>query len=138
MISRPPSFVPPRSWSIKLTPSQQALADWRRVNLVEEEKALTQSAKSVGTILPEVLKGLGLDRKRGELEIQKAWGHLIDPLIVRHAQPAGLAKGTLFVNVDSNAWLDEIVRYRRREILQRLQHAFGKDVIQRISFRTGG
>ena len=42
MISRPPSFVPPRSWSIKLTPSQQALADWRRVNLVEEEKALTR------------------------------------------------------------------------------------------------
>jgi hypothetical protein len=49
----------------------------------------------------------------------------------------GLHKGTLFVNVDSSAWLDEIVRYRRKEILTRLQSAFGADRIARISFRTG-
>jgi len=48
-----------------------------------------------------------------------------------------LRKGTLFVNVDSSVWLSEIVRYRRREILDRLQHSFGKNVIQRISFRVG-
>jgi hypothetical protein len=41
------------------------------------------------------------------------------------------------VNVDNSAWLDEIVRYRRREILSRLQNAFGPDLIQRISFRIG-
>jgi hypothetical protein len=46
-------------------------------------------------------------------------------------------KGTLFVNVDSSVWLSEIVRYRRKEILDRLQHSFGRDLIQRISFRVG-
>jgi hypothetical protein len=39
--------------------------------------------------------------------------------------------------VDSSVWLDEIVRYRRRDILQRLQTSFGKDLIARISFRVG-
>jgi len=39
--------------------------------------------------------------------------------------------------VDSNVWLSEIVRYRRQEILQRLQHAFGKELVARISFRVG-
>jgi len=39
--------------------------------------------------------------------------------------------------VDSNVWLAEIVRYRRKEILNRLQHSFGKNLIQRISFRVG-
>jgi len=39
--------------------------------------------------------------------------------------------------VDSSAWLDEIVRYRRKEILERLQHGFGRDLIARISFRVG-
>jgi len=34
-------------------------------------------------------------------------------------------------------WLDEIVRYRRKEILDRLQHSFGRDFIARISFRVG-
>ena len=37
-----------------------------------------------------------------------------------HAQPHNLHKGTLFVNVDSSVWLSEIVRYRRKEILDRL------------------
>ena len=54
-----------------------------------------------------------------------------------HAQPANLNKGTLFVNVDTNVWLSEIVRYRRHEILERLQNSFGKTVIQKISFRIG-
>jgi len=29
------------------------------------------------------------------------------------------------------------VRYRRREILDRLQNSFGKTLIQKISFRVG-
>ena len=54
-----------------------------------------------------------------------------------HAQPTGIRKGTLFVTVDSSVWLDEIVRYRRREILERLQHSFGRELVARISFRVG-
>jgi hypothetical protein len=41
------------------------------------------------------------------------------------------------VAVDSSAWLSEIVRYRRKEILDRLQHSFGRDLISKISFRVG-
>jgi hypothetical protein len=48
-----------------------------------------------------------------------------------------LRKGTLFVTVDSSVWLSEIVRYRRKEILDRLQHSFSRDFITRISFRVG-
>jgi hypothetical protein len=39
--------------------------------------------------------------------------------------------------VDNSVWLSEIVRYRRREVLDRLQHSFGRNLIQRISFRVG-
>ena len=60
-----------------------------------------------------------------------------DPNIIAHAQPTGLNKGTLFVTVDSSVWLNEIVRYRRKEVLDRLQHSFGSDLIARISFRVG-
>ena len=67
----------------------------------------------------------------------KVWNNLIDPTITAHAQPNSLHKGTLFVCVDNNVWLSEIVRYRRHEILQRLQHGFGSDVIQRVSYRIG-
>ena len=78
-----------------------------------------------------------MDQKRAEVEIVRVWNNLIDPNIVAHAQPVGIHKGTLFVNVDSNVWLAEIVRYRRKEILDRLRHSFGSEVIKKISFRVG-
>jgi hypothetical protein len=136
-MQRPGSFIPPLSWKIKSGPKESTLAAWRGINLREQEKALKNNARAVSDLIPDVLKGLGLDRKRTELEIVKVWTHLMDPLVVAHAQPAGIFKGTLFINVDSNTWLSELVRYRRREILQRLQYSFGAEMIQRLSFRVG-
>ncbi|MDH7502407.1 MAG: DUF721 domain-containing protein [Verrucomicrobiota bacterium] len=95
------------------------------------------AARSTAEIMPKVLKKLRVDQRQLETEILKVWNHLIDPLVVAHAQPTGLHKGTLFVSVDSSVWLDEIVRYRREEILARLQHSFGSDQIKKISFKIG-
>lgn len=130
--------MPPLAARIKLTPKQAVLAEFRGIDLTQEEKAFANSSRPIADFIPGVLKGMGLERKQSELEILKVWNHLMDPVVAQHAKPVGMAKGTLFVAVDSNVWLDEIVRYRRREILQRLQHSFGPDVIQRISFRVGG
>jgi hypothetical protein len=138
MMQRPFSRIPPLSARIKLTPRQSVLAEWRGVNLTEQEKALAKNTRSTADLIPGVLKGIGLERKQADVEILRVWNNLIDPAITKHAKPVGLAKGTLFVDVDSSAWLDEIVRYRRREILQRLRHSFGPDLIQRISFRQSG
>ena len=127
-----PPLGPPRR-----TAREQVLAQWRGVDLAPSEKAAAPSARDADTVMTSVLKRLGLDRRRSDAEVFKAWEGLIDPTITAHARPAGLVKGTLFVNVDSSVWLEEIVRYRRREILDRLQHAFGRDVVQKISFRVG-
>lgn len=137
MMMRPPAFEPPLSWRVKRTPRQKILASWRGIDLAEQEKARAPSAKSTADLMPGVLKGIGLERKQSDLEILKVWNNLMDPTVVAHARPVGLARGTLFVAVDSNVWLDEIVRYRRREILQRLTHSFGPDLVKKISFRVG-
>jgi len=116
---------------------QQALAAWRGVDISPVDVARADRAQTAGALMPRVLSGLRLDNRRSEAEIARVWNNLMDPNIVAHAQPVGLHKGTLFVNVDSSAWLAEIVRYRRREILERLQHSFGCEMIVRISFRAG-
>ena len=101
------------------------------------ERGQALRSQPIADLMPGVLNKLGLDRRRAEAEIVRVWNHLVDPNITAHAQPTGLNKGTLFVTVDSSVWLSEIVRYRRREILDRLQHSFGHDFIARISFRIG-
>jgi Dna[CI] antecedent, DciA len=127
-------LVPPPK---KISARQKVLAQWRGVDLAPIEAAKAIRARDAGRIVSKVLTDLKMDSRRAEIEIIKVWNSLIDPTITAHAQPANLHKGTLFVNVDSSVWLSEIVRYRRKEIIDRLQHSFGKAVIQKISFRIG-
>ena len=127
-----PALGPPRPG-----PRQSALAQWRGLDLAPLEKARARPAQSAANLMPGVLAHLRMDRRRGEAEIVRVWNHLIDPSITAHAQPTGINKGTLFVTVDSSPWLDEIVRYRRKEILNRLQLSFGRELVMRISFRVG-
>jgi len=113
------------------------LAQWRGVDYAPLEKARTTAAKHASELIPQLFKDLKLDARRGDAEIGKVWNSQIDPSITAHAQPANLHNGTLFVNVDSSPWLSEIVRYRRKEILERLQNSFGKSVVKKISYRIG-
>ena len=124
---------PPKNISAR----QRVLAQWRGVDLAPLEKAKAVRARRAGDVLLRVQADLRMDSRRAEAEVVKVWNSLIDPNVVAHAQPAGVRKGTLFVTVDSSVWLSEIVRYRRKEILDRLQHSFGRSLIQRISFRVG-
>jgi Dna[CI] antecedent, DciA len=127
----------PRKGPPRPSARTRVLAAWRGVNLEPLEKIRGRPAKRAGDALPAVLKDLRMDRRQSEAEIAKVWNHLIDPTIATHAQPTGIRNGTLFVSVDSSVWLSEIVRYRRKEILDRLQHSFGRGMITRISFRVG-
>lgn len=127
---RPP-LGPPR-----LTRRQRLLAEFRGYDVSAEEKARQRSERPVSDVIGNVMKNIRIDRRRAEAEIVRVWNSIIDPNIAAHAQPAGIAKGTLFVDVDSSVWLSEIVRYRRKEILDRVQSSFGKDMVAKISFRV--
>jgi predicted nucleic acid-binding Zn ribbon protein len=131
-----PRTIPPRGPG-KKTARQKILAQWRGIDLTPLEKAQKSRVKSAAALMPKVLTELRIDRRRAEAEVVKVWNTLLDPQITAHAQPTGLRKGTLFVAVDSNVWLSEIVRYRRKEIIERLRHSFGEDFIKKISFRVG-
>jgi predicted nucleic acid-binding Zn ribbon protein len=117
---------------------QRVLAQWRGIDLAPLEIAAARTARPASDFLPDAFRTLRMDRRQGEAEIAKVWNNLMDPNVAAHAQPTGIRNGTLFVTVDSNTWLSEIVRYRRKEILDRLQHSFGREMIQKVSYRVGG
>ena len=123
--------------SKKTSARNRVLAQWRGVDLSPLETAKAVRARRAGDVVSNVLKDLRIDDRRAEAETWSRCGTSVDPNITAHAQPANLRKGTLFVNVDSSVWLWEIVRYRRKEILDRLQHSFGRNLIQKISYRVG-
>ena len=119
----------------RLTSKEQVVAAWRGVDLSAAEKS--RPIKTMEDVMPGIVKKLRLDQRRGEAEIVRVWNSIMDPNIAAHAKPDRLVNRTLCVVVDSNTWLDEIVRYRRREILDRLHHSFGRELVTKISFRLG-
>lgn len=124
---------PARGWNSR----DSVLAEWRRVDLEPLEQAARSPERRVGDVVAGLIQKLGLSERRSAAAVFKAWNQIVDPSVTAHAQPAGLRKGTLFVNVDSSVWLSEIVRYRRQEILERLQHCFGRTLVTRLSVRLG-
>src|ERR1044071_1430955 len=130
MLIRPKRFLPAKG-APRPGAKQRVLAQWRGIDLTREETARASTAKSAAALMPKVLGTLRMDRRRSEAEIVRVWNNSIDPSVTAHAQPTGINKGTLFVSVDSSVWLDEIVRYRRKEILDRLQNSFGREVVAR-------
>ena len=132
---RPRRFTPPLG-PPRRTAREQVLAAWTGADAKAFEKTKL-AAKPVHDVLGKVMPTLRLEQRRAEREIVQVWRDLMPPDIAAHAQPAGLNKGTLFVNVDSNVWLTEIVRFRQKEILERLQHSFGRQKIARLSLRLG-
>lgn len=115
----------------------QALAEWRGIDLSEEERARTKSDKTAADIVKSALEHIKFEERRKNAEILNVWRNAIDPAIVEHTEPATLKNGTLIVNVDSSVWLSEISRFKKREILIKLQSCFGKEVIKNIKFRLG-
>jgi predicted nucleic acid-binding Zn ribbon protein len=113
------------------------LAQWRGIDMAPLEVAWADGGHPAAEVVGRVVKQLGLDRRQSGAEVLRTWSQLLDPNIAAHAQPTGLRNGTLFVTVDSSVWLDEIVRYRQKEILLRLRTTFGPELVKRISFRVG-
>lgn len=136
MLRRPSRFIPPLG-PPRRSARQRALAELHGLDLAPLEKIKERPALSASAVLPQVLGRIRMDQRQAEAEIVRVWNNLIDPTITAHARPDSIAGGTLFVNVDNSVWLDEIVRYRRKEILALLQHSFGRELVKRISFRIG-
>src|SRR4051812_24620601 len=132
----PIGYIPPEG-PPKLSAPEGVLALWRGADLTPLGKGGGKRSRSSGDLMPNALTELRIDKRRCEAEVVKVWNNLLEPDTIAHAQPTGLRKGTLFVTVDSSVWLDEIVRFRRHKILERLQDSFGRQFIARISYRVG-
>lgn len=87
----------------------------------------------LGEALGEFLRKHGLE---GEVEGQAAlsrWEDVVGERIAGVARPTGVARGVLFVEVESSAWLSEL-NLMRHDILRRLNAGEG-GTVDRIVFR---
>jgi predicted nucleic acid-binding Zn ribbon protein len=100
----------------------------------------TESAprtESLDKLVPSVMKQLGLEKRLHESQIHFLWPQIVGADIARHAQPVSLRKGLLIVAVDHPVWLQELSRYHKSLLLQKVHERLGKNTVRDIVFRIG-
>lgn len=90
-----------------------------------------------GDLLPGILDRWNACLESPIHEVIELWGRVMGADVARHAEPIALRGGLLLVAVDDAVWAAELARFRRREIVDALNRALGRDDIRDVRFTTG-
>ncbi len=86
----------------------------------------------LGGLVPSILKSMGLEQDLWQKQLFEDWVSLVGPQIAKNARPGQVEGGTLAVYVTSSAWLSELSRFAKPQILKKLQAQFGAKRIRSI------
>jgi predicted nucleic acid-binding Zn ribbon protein len=111
------------------------LREWRPCS--DADAALRKPATPVDKIVPSLMKRLGLEQRLQQSQVFFLWPQIVGADIAAHAQPVSLRNGTMVVAVDHPIWLQELSRYHKPLILQKVQERIGKKAVRDIVFRIG-
>ena len=112
------------------------MREWRPFSSPDTAKH-AKPAALLNTVVPHVMKGLGLEQRLQQSQVFFLWPDIVGADIARHAQPVALRGNLLVVAVDHPVWLQELSRYHKPLILQKVQKTVGNKAVRDISFRIG-
>jgi hypothetical protein len=95
-----------------------------------------EGPERVASLVPRVLRDLGLDESARALRIQERWAGAVGAEVASHCQPVALRNGILEARVDSSAWC-QALRLRAPELLADLARALGDDAPRELWLRLG-
>jgi hypothetical protein len=91
-----------------------------------------EDAAGIGDVVAGIMKSLGLEGMHWLNILEEEWTRLVGDAVAKHSRPGRMEKKTLTVFVDNSVWLNELLRYGRKQMLENLQKRFGKEKIGSI------
>ena len=85
----------------------------------------------VAALLDGALRGVGLGKRLEEYQAVEAWADVVGDVVAEHAAATTIREGTLFVDVDSSVWMQEL-QLLRGEIIERLNAHCGRAFVKQI------
>jgi predicted nucleic acid-binding Zn ribbon protein len=98
---------------------------------------ITHPALPMEKLVPAVVDRLGLGERLRQSQVCFDWPEIVGKDIAKHAQPIGLRNQLLIVAVDHPGWLQELSRYHKPLLLQKVRDRIGKAAVKDIVFRIG-
>ncbi len=87
---------------------------------------------SIKELLIQINEVLPFDLEDGQ--IWKLWKSVVGEHTARYTQPVAIRNKVLTVWVSSSIWLQEL-RYREKEIIQKLNRMLERDAVEKIKFQ---
>lgn len=84
-------------------------------------------------ILDRVVKSLDLERGLREHRAVSCWPEVVGERVARSARAVAIRKGTLFVEVESSAWMHQLV-FLKPTVIERLNERLGAETVGDIVF----
>jgi predicted nucleic acid-binding Zn ribbon protein len=91
----------------------------------------------LGRALQSLLRRWGIDGKVRERQAASLWNQVVGQRIAGRTEVLRVEDGKIFVLVNSSSWRTELV-FMKPKIVQRLNQAVGRRVIEDIVFLSGG
>ena len=92
--------------------------------------------RSVGSVLPRVLKGLKLDKVLAAQPAVDLWPQIAGPKTDEHARAVEVDGKTLVIVVDGPAWSAQL-RFLKPQLLKKIDARIGKGLITDLRFVLG-
>jgi hypothetical protein len=93
-------------------------------------------AISIGSVIKQTLKNLGLGRGVERAKIFFLWEEIVGREIAQHARPEKLQGSELIIRVTSPSWASEL-SLLSEEILTKAARKMGGFYIKKLTFKTG-
>lgn len=96
----------------------------------------TKHIPSLHDVLAELFRALKIEGRMEYGAVYKIWSEAVGEQIARNAYPAAFRGGTLFVNVASSPWMQEL-SFLKGKILEKLNSRLGNARLKDIRFKIG-
>lgn len=90
-----------------------------------------ENAQLLGTVLADILRKHGLDKKLRAHAIPEYWEEIIGQNAAKVAKVKKLEHGTLFIEVGAPVWRAELMM-RREEIRKKINEKLGAELVRDI------
>jgi len=85
----------------------------------------------LGSILPALLKSMGLADAAEGWRAVSDWAELAGPRLARHSRAVAFRDGTLTVEVEGSAWMHEL-GFLKGELARKVNQHLGSDVVREV------
>ena len=90
----------------------------------------------IGNILGDVLQKYRHEMDAELLQVWQVWDSIVGEVIAQNAKPAAFKGQILLVNVTNSTWIHQL-QFLKKEMIERLNNALGKPLIEDLKFKIG-